>query len=134
MDVNMPVAGGVEGVRAIRGAGYATKIVMLTVSEDDDDLFDAIRAGAKHVGVSLTAENGTVTLAVMDDGTGFDPGRLEEALDHGFGLASMRERVEQIGGTLNLHTAPGMGTRVVVELQQEEMRAAHATGAPRPAR
>jgi DNA-binding NarL/FixJ family response regulator len=46
MDVNMPVAGGVEGVRAIRGAGYATKIVMLTVSEDDDDLFDAIRAGA----------------------------------------------------------------------------------------
>jgi two-component system nitrate/nitrite response regulator NarL len=46
MDVNMPGSGGVEGVRAIRGAGYATKIVMLTVSEDDDDLFDAIRAGA----------------------------------------------------------------------------------------
>jgi len=46
MDVNMPGSGGVDGVRAIRGAGYATKIVMLTVSEDDDDLFDAIRAGA----------------------------------------------------------------------------------------
>ena len=46
MDVNMPGSGGVDGVRAIRGAGYTTKIVMLTVSEDDDDLFDAIRAGA----------------------------------------------------------------------------------------
>jgi len=46
MDVNMPVSGGVEGVRAIRAAGFATKIVMLTISEDDDDLFDAIRAGA----------------------------------------------------------------------------------------
>ena len=46
MDVNMPVAGGVEGVRAIRGAGFGTKIVMLTISEEDDDLFDAIRAGA----------------------------------------------------------------------------------------
>jgi len=46
MDVNMPVASGVDGVRAIRGAGFTTKIVMLTVSEDDDDLFDAIRAGA----------------------------------------------------------------------------------------
>jgi DNA-binding NarL/FixJ family response regulator len=46
MDVSMPLAGGVEGVRAIRAAGFATKIVMLTVSEDDDDLFDAIRAGA----------------------------------------------------------------------------------------
>jgi two-component system nitrate/nitrite response regulator NarL len=46
MDLNMPVAGGVEGVRAIRAAGFATKIVMLTVSDEDDDLFDAIRAGA----------------------------------------------------------------------------------------
>jgi DNA-binding NarL/FixJ family response regulator len=46
MDVNMPGSGGVEGVRAIRSAGFTTKIVMLTISEDDDDLFDAIRAGA----------------------------------------------------------------------------------------
>ncbi len=46
MDVNMPIAGGVDGVKAIRDAGFATKIVMLTISEDDDDLFDAIRAGA----------------------------------------------------------------------------------------
>ncbi len=46
MDVNMPEASGVDGVRAIREAGFSTKIVMLTVSEDDDDLFDAIRAGA----------------------------------------------------------------------------------------
>jgi two-component system nitrate/nitrite response regulator NarL len=46
MDVNMPIAGGVDGVLAIRGAGFATKIVMLTISEEDDDLFDAIRAGA----------------------------------------------------------------------------------------
>jgi signal transduction histidine kinase len=88
-------------------------------------------AGARHAAVSLNEDDGVVTLAVMDDGVGFDPGRLEEALDHGFGLASMRERVEQIGGTLAVHTGPGMGTRVVVELQQEEMRAAHAAGTPR---
>ncbi len=90
-------------------------------------------AGARHAAVSLNEDDGLVTLAVMDDGTGFDPARLEEALDHGFGLASMRERVEQIGGTLAVHTAPGMGTRVVVQLQQEEMRAAHAPGSPRAA-
>ena len=69
----------------------------------------------------------------MDDGAGFDPGRLEESLDHGFGLASMRERVEQIGGALAVHTAPGMGTRIEVRLQQEETRAAHAPDAPRAA-
>ena len=46
MDVNMPGASGVDGVNAIRGAGFATPIVMLTVSEDDDDLFESIKAGA----------------------------------------------------------------------------------------
>ncbi len=88
-------------------------------------------AGARHAAVSLNEDDGVVTLAVTDDGVGFDPGGIEEALDHGFGLASMRERVEQIGGTLAVKTAPGMGTRVEVQLQQEEMRAAHAPGAPR---
>jgi two-component system nitrate/nitrite response regulator NarL len=46
MDVNMPGASGVDGVNAIRQAGFTTPIVMLTVSEDDDDLFESIKAGA----------------------------------------------------------------------------------------
>jgi DNA-binding NarL/FixJ family response regulator len=46
MDVNMPGASGVDGVNAIRAAGFTTPIVMLTVSEDDDDLFESIKAGA----------------------------------------------------------------------------------------
>ncbi|MFN8630581.1 MAG: response regulator transcription factor [Chloroflexota bacterium] len=46
MDVNMPNATGVDGVNAIRSAGFSTPIVMLTVSEDDDDLFESIKAGA----------------------------------------------------------------------------------------
>jgi signal transduction histidine kinase len=90
-------------------------------------------SGAQHAAVSLNAEDGVVTLEVTDDGVGFDPGRLEEALDHGFGLRSMRERVELIGGTLAVHTAPGDGTRVEVRLEQEELRAAHATVPARPA-
>jgi two-component system, NarL family, nitrate/nitrite response regulator NarL len=46
MDVNMPDTSGVDGVNAIRAAGFDTPIVMLTVSEDDDDLFESIKAGA----------------------------------------------------------------------------------------
>ena len=46
MDVNMPGSSGVDGVTAIRGAGLAIPIVMLTVSEEDDDLFESIKAGA----------------------------------------------------------------------------------------
>ena len=90
-------------------------------------------AGAQHATVSLNADDGMVALDVADDGIGFDPGRLEEALDHGFGLGSMRERVELIGGTLAVHTAPGQGTRVEVRLQLEEQRAAHPTVPARPA-
>jgi DNA-binding NarL/FixJ family response regulator len=46
MDVDMPVMNGVEAVKLIREQVPATKVVMLTVSEDEDDLFDAIRYGA----------------------------------------------------------------------------------------
>jgi len=46
MDVQMPGAGGVDGVRAIRAAGLDARIVMLTVSDDDEDLLESIKAGA----------------------------------------------------------------------------------------
>lgn len=46
MDVQMPGGSGADGVRRVRAAGVTTPIVMLTISDEDDDLFDCIRAGA----------------------------------------------------------------------------------------
>lgn len=46
MDLNMPVMGGLEATRRLKASEPAVKIVMLTVSEDDDDLFEAIKVGA----------------------------------------------------------------------------------------
>ena len=46
MDVEMPVMNGVEATRLIRDQLPAVKVVMLTVSESDDHVFDAIRFGA----------------------------------------------------------------------------------------
>ncbi|HTL87612.1 MAG TPA: response regulator transcription factor [Acidimicrobiia bacterium] len=46
MDVRMPGVGGIEATRRIRNAQPATRVVMLTVSEDEEDLFAAVRAGA----------------------------------------------------------------------------------------
>jgi DNA-binding NarL/FixJ family response regulator len=47
MDVRMPRVGGLEATRAIAASHPETSIVMLTVSEDEDDLFEAIKAGAR---------------------------------------------------------------------------------------
>jgi DNA-binding NarL/FixJ family response regulator len=47
MDVRMPVMSGVQATRAIAAASPETPIVMLTVSEDEEDLFSAIQAGAR---------------------------------------------------------------------------------------
>src|ERR1700759_3327036 len=46
MDVRLPGISGIEATRRIRNAQPATKVVMLTVSDDEEDLFGAIRAGA----------------------------------------------------------------------------------------
>ena len=61
MDVRMPGVGGIEATRRIRQAQPGTKVVMLTVSEDEDDLFASIHAGAtgyllKEVSIEEVAE------------------------------------------------------------------------------
>ena len=47
MDVRMPGIGGIEATRRIKASRPAVAIVMLTASEDEDDLFAAIQAGAQ---------------------------------------------------------------------------------------
>lgn len=71
-----------------------------------------LHAQARHILVALTFDRQQVSLTVEDDGQGFDP--LRESL-HGFGLLSMRERVEQINGHFNIASSPEGGTRLQVE-------------------
>lgn len=67
-------------------------------------------AQARHVEVALAPRKGGLQLAVIDDGGGFDTAALRQR--PGLGLASMRERVRQLGGTLDIHSALGDGTTV----------------------
>jgi Signal transduction histidine kinase len=74
----------------------------------------------KTLRLRLTAdEAGAVTLTVADDGVGFDPGAARPAAQtagSGLGLTSMRERAEELGGTLTVAARPGGGTAVTAVL------------------
>jgi signal transduction histidine kinase len=65
-------------------------------------------AGAASVTVRLDFGPAGATLVVADDGRGFTPD------GGGFGLAGMRERVEQVGGRVRVDSAPGEGTKLTV--------------------
>ena len=68
--------------------------------------------GAENVSVELSNGNGTL-LRIADDGTGFDTRHTRVG---GFGLVSMRERTEALGGRFKLSSDAGEGTRIEVHL------------------
>ena len=70
-------------------------------------------AQASRVDMRLACDGAGVTLEVRDDGVGFDPG---EAFPGHLGLESMRERAARLGGTVEITSAPGRGTRLLARL------------------
>ena len=74
---------------------------------------NAVRHGnARRLAVSMTRQDGHVELAVRDTGTGFDP-----AAPHaGTGLAHIRDRVAELGGTVDIDSAPGHGAALTVRV------------------
>jgi two-component system nitrate/nitrite sensor histidine kinase NarX len=91
-------------------------------------------ARATKVAVRIECEPGGTTLSIEDDGVGFDPSTVAGSMDGGFGLASMRERVDQIGGRIDVHTAPNAGTTIVVRLDAEDTVGTPAAENPGAAR
>jgi signal transduction histidine kinase len=71
-------------------------------------------AGASRVEVTLGYREDRVSLRVRDDGCGFDPAAPVRA--DGYGLAGMRARASQIGGTVHVTAAPGAGVTVCMEI------------------
>ncbi len=69
-------------------------------------------AHASQVTAQLAQENGLFRMTLTDNGAGFDPSRPAT----GQGLRNMRERVEKLGGTLNIRTREHEGANVVVEI------------------
>lgn len=80
----------------------------------------ARHARAQAVTVTLGVTSDTVTLAIADDGCGFDPATTHlPAQDHGWGLMLMRERAISVGSRLNVKSGSGCGTEVTVTWQED---------------
>ena len=78
---------------------------------------NAIRHGeATSVKVAGTLDEGRLLCSVTDNGKGFSPATAPGVLQGHFGLQGVRERLEEIGGTVEIDSAPGLGTKALVAL------------------
>ena len=71
---------------------------------------------AKNVEIILERRADHVVLIVEDDGVGFEPGGAPGPADQGFGLLGMQERAALVGATLQIESAAGTGTTILVRM------------------
>jgi signal transduction histidine kinase len=107
---------GIEASLAIEG----TLEVSGTVEEElfrvaQEALNNTLKhAVASSVSVHIRADGPCIEIEVADNGKGFEPDAVGDGA--GMGLVSMRERMDKLGGTLTISSAPGRGTRVKAAL------------------
>jgi two-component system sensor histidine kinase DegS len=71
--------------------------------------------------VQLDMGENSIKVSVDDDGRGFEIEKLDHS--NGMGLKVIRDRIEMVGGNLDISSAPGQGTRVTIELPVAEKKA-----------
>ncbi|HHX63888.1 MAG TPA: PAS domain S-box protein, partial [Chloroflexi bacterium] len=108
-------------VRAAPDIGpVADEVRLLLFQSVRELLFNVVKhAGVNGAGVEVAQEDtGWIRVVVSDHGQGFAPdGRRDERQERGgFGLFSVRERVEWLGGQIEIESAPYQGTRVMIRV------------------
>ena len=98
----------------------ATEIQLLRIAQE---ALSNVRkhAGAGSATVSLELAGDALRLEVADDGRGFDPGSPARTGWPRFGLQTMRERADAVGGSFELSSSPGAGTRIVVRVPAADL-------------
>lgn len=74
----------------------------------------ARHARAQTAQIVIAQDDGRVLVTIADDGIGFDPNQMVH--NTGFGLESMRRRVERLGGVFCSETTPGQGVRLTMTI------------------
>jgi signal transduction histidine kinase len=75
-----------------------------------------MHSSAKKASVDVVSGKGKISIEVSDDGTGFDPDKMNRVVGRS-GLASVKDRVVLAGGKMQIDSKPNGGTRVMAELQ-----------------
>jgi len=90
-------------------------LIFRTVRELLYNIVKHAKAGSAKI--SFKTEGEKMLIAVADDGIGFDTSSmdLEDNAVNGFGLFSVGERLENCGGTLEISSEKGRGTKIVIE-------------------
>ena len=83
-------------------------------------------AGATEVSVAVKEHDGLISLMIEDNGAGFDPALVlaRRAAGRGLGLAALDERARMLGGTLEIRSQPGAGTRMTCVIPVDQGRKA----------
>jgi DNA-binding NarL/FixJ family response regulator len=97
MDVRMPRLNGIEATRQIRSSLPGTRVLILTVSDDEDDLYEAIKAGANgYLLKEISVEEVSVAVhAVMRGQSLISPSMASKLLDEFNALARKAAQMEQ---------------------------------------
>ena len=90
------------------------------------------RAGRVRVELEFRAQAPAVLLRVSDDGQGFAAESVTPSPDGGFGLAGMRERARLAGGTFEIESTAGLGTRLQASVPIGSDDRAHPAAAAPP--
>lgn len=105
---------------ACEGTGLSADEELAVFRIAQESLMNAYRhSGAASVEVSLECGQGSLSLAVSDNGSGFDPGTPDprQRPTH-LGILGMRERARIVAGVLTIESSPGEGTCVRLEIPQ----------------
>ena len=114
-------------VAPAHGAGVAATVDVGDITGVDDDVValvwrvaqEAVRNALRHgepdlLRVDVTAGHDVLVLEVTDNGRGFEPGRVDTGAH--FGLRGLRDLIREVGGRLDIRSAPGAGTTVRLQV------------------
>ena len=106
----------IEGEERMERLGAESEIALFRITQEA--LNNVVKhAHARSIDIKLERQDDHCILSVSDDGVGFDGAMGSKSRRRpGLGMVTMRERTQAIGGTFEVETKPGHGTRIMVQL------------------